>query len=204
MLLQQCGALQSKGGGQRRHNIWSLALRDRAADMVPGPTYCTSLCADTRRPQRYTASVPADHMDGAQPQPKAAQPAGLRTRLAALAPGKLRSAAAADPGSDPRISQGSSAAGQPTTTSPGDGGDGVADAADELGAIPGVSQTGMGFGGGRFRWACGCVAEVSYQGVRSALPGCEAFQKRTSGQGTEHGPDARLQHASTYGSVCLP
>ncbi len=31
------------------------------------------------------------------------------------------------------------------------GGGGRPEVADELGAIPGVSQTGMGFGGGRFR-----------------------------------------------------
>ena len=115
-------------------------------------------CATTaaRRPQRYAATVPAASANGLQPETKAALPAVVRARQSASAPEKLRGAAAASSGGGDGLPNGSAAdryassgGGAPGCSGAAD--NGTADAADELGAIPGVSQTGMGFGGGRFR-----------------------------------------------------
>ena len=115
-------------------------------------------CATTtaRRPQRYAATVPAASANGAEVEANAAQPAVLRSRQTSSAPDKLRGAAAASSGDRGGLPNGS-AAGRGATPGGGasailgDAPDDTTDAADELGAIPGVSQTGMGFGGGRFR-----------------------------------------------------
>jgi hypothetical protein len=115
-------------------------------------------CATTaaRRPQRYAATVPAASTNGPEVEMKAAQPAILRSRQSASNPEKLRGTAAASSRSESGLMNGS-AADRDATPGGGASGclgatvDGSADAADELGAIPGVSQAGMGFGGGRFR-----------------------------------------------------
>lgn len=98
-----------------------------------------------------SAAGPGKDMQAAT---QAVQPSGLRARLAAFASGKQRRAPAGassirTPQHGDSNADGGASAGGPAIL--GDPADSPGDAADELGAIPGVSQTGMGFGGGRFR-----------------------------------------------------
>jgi hypothetical protein len=129
-------------------------MRKSAAALHGTDNKCATSAA--RRPQRYGAAVPAASTNGLQPETKAALPAVVRARQRASAPKKLRGAAAASSGGGDGLPNGSAAdriapsgGGAPGCSGAADGG--TAYAADELGAIPGISQTGMGFGGGRFR-----------------------------------------------------
>lgn len=124
------------------------------------------------RPQRYaTASAAAAGTEGCQPAGASADTSnGVSAKSAAETAsqhdagfsGSQRGAAAAAAGGDYDAHESLAADGSSSSAEPATGyGNGEpaanghthskAEAADEFGAIPGVSQTGMAFGGGRFR-----------------------------------------------------